>query len=320
MSKESFKQPIKREEPPIKEMEKKLDKAEKMVEEVEKRWRDEIEEKSSEKLSKKIEEVYDEKKQELVRKNVFEGEIYSSIQKEILPKILKIPPSLLEKTLQKVIRIYEEKEYNETHFGLLLSALINRTVEEYIESQERKGKKLEEIKPLEIYLNLIKLPRKLYYLGYGNSEKSHLFLKGDVDWNLGKYMTGGKIIVEGNSGWGVGEEMKGGEIIITGDAGNKAGFAMKSGKIMVKGSATPLVGYYMTGGESIVEGNVGRMAGAEMENGTLEIKGDAESFDKSAFSPRNHGTIIWKGIEIWRNGNWTKEGKEMWEKGEIPVG
>jgi len=30
-------------------------------------------------------------------------------------------------------------------------------------------------------------------------------------------------------------------------------------------------------------------------------------------------SILGKNIKIWENGNWTKEGKEMWERGEIPV-
>jgi len=57
-----------------------------------------------------------------------------------------------------------------------------------------------------------------------------------------------------------------------------------------------------------------------MKGGELDIKGKVESFERSStFSPNNQGTIIWKGIKIWENGNWTKEGKEMWERGEIPV-
>jgi len=30
-------------------------------------------------------------------------------------------------------------------------------------------------------------------------------------------------------------------------------------------------------------------------------------------------SILGKNTKIWKNGNWTKEGKEMTKKGEIPV-
>ena len=55
-----------------------------------------------------------------------------------------------------------------------------------------------------------------------------------------------------------------------------------------------------------------------MKGGELNVKGEVKSFNESAFSPNNKGIIIWKGIEIWRDGNWIKEGKEMWEREEIP--
>ena len=76
----------------------------------------------------------------------------------------------------------------------------------------------------------------------------------------------------------------------------------------------------MQDGKIIVEGNCGKQTGAHMQGGELNIKGEVESFDKSAFSFfKNKGTIIWKGAKIWEKG-WTKEGKKMRKKGEIPVG
>jgi len=56
-----------------------------------------------------------------------------------------------------------------------------------------------------------------------------------------------------------------------------------------------------------------------MRGGELSIKGEVVAFDESAFSSDNKGTIIWKNIEIWRNGDWTKKGREMRKRGEIPV-
>ena len=90
-------------------------------------------------------------------------------------------------------------------------------------------------------------------------------------------------------------------LIIEGDCGSWTGDRMRGGKIIVKGNCRYDTGRYMQGGE-------------------LNVKGETESFDKSAFSPNNKGAIIWKRTKIWENGNWTKEGKEMWERGEILVG
>ena len=56
-----------------------------------------------------------------------------------------------------------------------------------------------------------------------------------------------------------------------------------------------------------------------MSSGELVIEGEVESFLRTAFSPSNQGTIIWKGAKIWENGEWTKEGKEMEERGEVPI-
>jgi len=69
----------------------------------------------------------------------------------------------------------------------------------------------------------------------------------------------------------------------------------------------------------IIKGNCGGWTGAFMKGGKLNIKGKVKSFATSTFSSDNKGTIIWKGIEIWRNGNWTKEGMKMRERDEIPM-
>ncbi|MCD6283947.1 hypothetical protein J7J12_01685 [bacterium] len=89
--------------------------------------------------------------------------------------------------------------------------------------------------------------------------------------------------------------------------------------LIIEGNCGFDIGEDMQGGKIIVKGNCKNWTGGGMQDGELNIKGEVKSFHKSAFSPNNKGTIIWKGTEIWRNGNWTKEGKEMWEKGEIPV-
>jgi len=56
-----------------------------------------------------------------------------------------------------------------------------------------------------------------------------------------------------------------------------------------------------------------------MKGGELNVKGEVKSFGPLTFSRFNKGTIIWKNTKIWEDGNWTKEGKEMWKRGEIPT-
>ena len=140
-----------------------------------------------------------------------------------------------------MIKRYEEREYHPGDFGRFLSALINRTVEEYIESQEKKGKKFKEIEPLEIHLDVRKLP-EIDYLGYENQEKSHLFIKGDVSSQTGMNMKGGKVVVEGNvTGIWTGEHMKGGQLEIKGVKGESIDFSTSAfspgnqGTIILKG-------------------------------------------------------------------------------------
>jgi len=110
-----------------------------------------------------------------------------------------------------------------------------------------------------------------------------IYVKGNAGRSTGDSMSGGEIHVEGNAGWRTGDFMSGGEIYITGNVKNEAG-------------------YSMSGGEMYVKGNAGRWTGDQMSGGILRVDGDVSSFDKSAFSPDNKGTIIWKGETIWENG------------------
>jgi len=75
----------------------------------------------------------------------------------------------------------------------------------------------------------------------------------------------------------------------------------------------------MEGGEIIVKGNCGSWTGDKMKGGVLILEGEVKSFAESAFFYDNKGTIIWKNIKIWENGDWTKEGREMREKDKIPI-
>jgi len=254
MSKESFKQFVKRQE-------EKLDKAEKMIEEVEGRWKDKIEEfEMVEKSVKELKKLWKENEKKLDTKNKHEAfSFFSSLP---LPEV---SPSLLERISNeflKELKGFGRIECLEYGLGLFLSAFLSKNIENYVSSQKEKGIKEEKIKSIEVHLNVEELPIPLDCLGWQNPKKLHL-------------------IIEGNCGLEIGGEMRDGEITI--------------------------------------EGNCKDWTGLDMKGGELNVKGEVKSFDKSAFSSNNQGTIIWKRTKIWENGDWTKEGKEMKERGEIPV-
>jgi glutamate synthase domain-containing protein 3 len=101
----------------------------------------------------------------------------------------------------------------------------------------------------------------------------------------------------------IGENLAAGKsIYVGGDAGYGIGWHMSGGEIYVKGSAGNLTGNRMSGGEIHVEGNAGWFTGDTMFSGTLRIDGDVASFDKTAFTSDNEGTIVWKKQTIWKNG------------------
>jgi len=340
MSKNSFEQPIKREKPPIKEMEEKLDKAEKMVEEVEKRLKtEEVEKKIEEHIEKPVKELkrlWEENEGKIKRRY----EIFSFFSSLSLPEV---PSSLLERISNKFLKEFDWEKFKgrkhlDKDLGLFLSAFLKKNVENYILSQKRKGLKEDQIKPIEVYLKVRRAPIILSMLGCQNHAKLHLIIEGDSrdftgtkmqdgeivvkgdcgNW-IGEEMQGGKIIIEGSCEYGIGEGMQGGKIIVERNCGDDTGIGMQNGEIVVKGDCGNWIGEEMQGGKIIIEGSCGGCAGKYMQGGELNIKGEVESFDKSAFSSNNQGTIIWKRTKIWENGNWTKEGKEMKEKGEIPV-
>jgi len=259
MSKESFKQFVKRQE-------KKLDKAEKMVERVEKRLKtEEVEKKIEEYIEKSVKELKKlwEKNEKKIRGKAC-SRVFSFFYFCPLPET---SPSFLERISNRFLKEFdwkkfEGRDYLTTDLGLFLSAFLKKNIENYISSQKEKGIKEENIKPIEVHLKVKELPVGLNYLGYRNPKKLHLIVEGNCGIRTGNEMQGGKIIVKGNCKMWTGEDMQGGELI---------------------------------------------------------VKGEVKSFDESAFYSTNKGTIIWKNTKIWEKGNWTKEGKEMWEKGEIPV-
>ena len=296
-TKESFEQFVKRQE-------EKLDKAEKMVEEVRERWKEKIEEfeveKSVEKSVEELKKLWEEN-EEKIKKQPLE-KIFSFISSLPLPEI---PSSFLEKTSNKFLkefdwRKFKERKHLDANLGFFLSVFLKKSIENYVLSEKRKGIKEENIKPIEVYLDVKELPIGLNYLGYQNPKKLHLIIEGDVENWTGERMEGGEIIVEGNCGDLTGTNMRDGRIIVKGDCGHSTGSWMRGGKI-------------------IVEGNCGEETGRDMESGELDIKGNVKSFAEFAFSGHNQGTIIWKGIKIWENGDWTKRARGYWEAGDIPI-
>jgi len=297
MPKNSFEKPIKREEPDIEEMKEKLDKAERMIGEVREDLKEEIEEW---KPIKKLKKLWEEKRIE-IEKRVSPSETFIFLFSFPFPEV---SPSFLEKISNKFLKEFDWEKFKKSQtfkfdLGLFLSAFLKKNIENYILSQKKKGVREENIKPIEVHLDVKELPIRLSCLGFKNPEKLHLVIEGDCEEGVGWHMQGGRIIVKGN-------------------CGDLVGLGMLNGKIIVEKNCGDYTGLRMKGGELTVEGDCGQSIGKEMQEGILNLKGEVGFFE-SAFSPSNKGTIIWKGIKIWENGDWTKEGKEMWERGEIPV-
>ena len=196
----------------------------------------------------------------------------------------EVPPSYLEEISNRFLKEFSWKKFGKYFgegLGLLLSAFLKKNIEDYVLSEKKKGIKESQIEPIKVHLDVEGLPFRLDCLGYENPAELYLIIKG-------------------NCGDRIGYEMEGGKIVIKGNCGESAGARMQGGKIIIKR-------------------NCGVSAGEYMQDGELNIKGEVKSLGKFGLFYPNDGTIVWKKIKIWENGDWTEEGKEMWERGEIPI-
>lgn len=209
------------------------------------------------------------------------------IQEEILPKIPSLGPGDLQRVIDSLLERYKDKEKDNFHLGWPISYLINRTVNEYVQSELKKGKKMEEIKDLTINLDLGSFKNPVSLLGEDNLDKSHLIIKGGCDFRIGGYMKGGEIEIEGDVEHSLGEYMTGGRITVRGNADVGAGSGMQGGEIEIFGNAGIETGRAMRGGKLIIHGEI------------KDILGEVKEFDKSAFSAENKGEIWHKGKRIW---------------------
>ena len=254
-----------------------------------------------EKSVKELKKLWEESEEEAIKKKG-RNEFFSFFSSLAFPEISS---SLLEKVSNKFLKEFdwkkfEEREYLGADLGFFLSAFLKKSIENCILPQEKKGINKEgNIKPIDVRLNIKKLPVCLDYLGYQNPKKLHL-------------------IIEGNCGWGTGYETRGGKVIIEGNCGDLTGAIIEDGKIIVKGSCGDWTGYKMKGGEVIVEGDCEYWTGSEMKGGKLIVKGKVKTFDESTFF-WNQGIIIVRKSKIWKKGNWTREGREMLKRNEISV-
>ena len=248
------------------------------------------------------------------------------IRNELLSQISNIPPAILEETLQRFIDRYEEREYNSFVLGYFISALIERTVTDYVEVERMKGRR--DIEPLEINLDVSRLPHKLNYLGYRNPEKSHLTFTGDVGDFFAAEMLGGRATVKGNVGNSACKRMSDGEVIVERNAGRYFAAEMLGGRATVKGNVGSLACEKMFGGEAVFEGDVGDFFAAEMLGGRATIKGNAgrrvgyrlhhaESIEirgkiKSCGDWLGKiGNLVLGNVAIIQDGRYTKRGQEL---------
>lgn len=316
-----------------KEMEKISREMEKSLDDIEVK-----QEKIIKEISEKIVAGYKQKENELTNELKRKGEIDKKFTKNFFSELgifpFDFPPTFLEKIFQEVINKsiekYKDTDYDSRSFSLFLSFLINKSVQEHFS----KGGK--ETGSLIIHLDLSKLPKPLRDFGYKNSGKCYLLIEGNLDGYLGREMNGGIIKIKGNPGdragsrmidgyleiegdaQSVGHFMSGGEIRIVKGKTEAAGEGMKGGYIVIEGDAGDLSGVRMEGGYLEIKGNAGKNTGLFMRGGVLEIKGNVKGFDKSVFSPKNRGVVIWRKVKIFEDGRFTKEGWKMMKEGEIP--
>ena len=283
-----------------------------------------------EKSVKKLKRIWEENEKEM--RSVIPGKVFSFFLSLPLPET---PPSFLERISNKFLKEFDWEKFKrrkniEGDLGLFFSAFLKRNIKSYILFQKEKGIKEKDIKPIKVHLDVKELPVYLDYLGWQNPKKLHLIIEGDCGRGVGTEMqSGGEIIIKGNCGNFVGSHMQGGRIIVKRDCGEDAGYWMRNGKMIIKGNCGSGAGRCMQGGEIVVKKNCGRKTGIQMKGGKLVIMGEVTFyalynksifFPGSAFSSGNKGRIIiLGGIEIWRDGSWTKIGKEMWKRGMISV-
>ncbi len=141
-----------------------------------------------------IEKLYDEWKNQVRR---IPKDIANILSQKVIIKIREIKAQYLEKVLNQLLERYEEKEYSTVTLGLLISLLLNRTVNQYIKEEMEKGKELKQIEPLNVNLNTKKLKNPISLLGYENQEKSYLRITGNAGAWTAYFMKGGKLIIDG---------------------------------------------------------------------------------------------------------------------------
>ena len=141
-----------------------------------------------------IEKLYDEWKNQVRR---IPKDIANILSQKVIIKIREIKAQYLEKVLNQLLERYEEKEYSTVTLGLLISLLLNRTVNQYIKEEMEKGKELKQIEPLNVNLNTKKLKNPISLLGYENQEKSYLRITGNACAWTAYFMKGGRLIIDG---------------------------------------------------------------------------------------------------------------------------
>jgi len=141
-----------------------------------------------------IEKLYDEWKNQVRR---IPKDIANILSQKVIIKIREIKAQYLEKVLNQLLERYEEKEYSTVTLGLLISLLLNRTVNQYIKEEMEKGKELKQIEPLNVNLNTKKLKNPISLLGYENQEKSYLKITGNAGAWTAYFMKGGRLIIDG---------------------------------------------------------------------------------------------------------------------------
>ena len=240
--------------------------------------------KSEEEMKAEIEKIVEEKAEEIAKRferrspdtyGLFDETVDS--RKDILPLLSLFPPHLGEKLVRKLFLKDVWKKMTSTQINAENTMYLFSSILSFLgECQNTENDREETV-----------LGKKVFHdpVSFSFSEDDFLFPPYYFGLALPKYTT---LTFRGTTGSNTGEKLHGGTLIIDGDVGWFTGSDMTDGMITISGTSGGNTGYRMLGG-------------------VLNIKDSVTSFHTSAFSSDNHGTIIYQGVTIFKDGKKTPE-------------
>lgn len=224
---------------------------------------------------------------------------FSKIEQEVISQIPQLTHIELQKGIDDLCERNKDKNDNfQREFGLYVSALINRTLQEHIETSKKAGKTEDEIEDLTFNFNFENFKNRPSNIGFKNQEKCNLVIDGGVGGLCGYYMEGGTIVVDGNAGNSLGAKMKNGRIEVKGKTFDHIGNGMEEGEIVVDGDARSYGGN-IKGGEVRVKGGIWAQNFTRMTGGKFIVDKGIEHLHIEDIPKNNEGEIWSYGEKVW---------------------